>query len=161
MIPVWQYYRPTSESIPIIAGSSHPRAVFSRAEYERPDILQRIYREIAPHDPKGILQDEWLNSRGAIARFERNAIEIRLLDIQECPAADLAIAAAIIAVLKKLVREEWSDFTRQKESDEERLLPLLLQCIEAGEKTVISDPDYLALFSFPGRAPRPGSCGRT
>jgi len=39
-----------------------------------------------------VLQNEWLNSRGAIARFERDTIEIRVLDSQETPAAELAIA---------------------------------------------------------------------
>ncbi|HAL85576.1 MAG TPA: hypothetical protein DCM31_01010, partial [Deferribacteraceae bacterium] len=37
-----------------------------------------MYRDIAPYDPECILQEEWLNSRGAIARFDRKAIEIRL-----------------------------------------------------------------------------------
>ena len=36
-----------------------------------------------------------MNSRGAIARFDRNAIEIRVIDVQECPKADLAIAIFI------------------------------------------------------------------
>ena len=48
----------------------------------------------------------WVNSRGATARFDRGTIEIRLLDIQECPAADLAIITLIIQVLKWLVSEE-------------------------------------------------------
>jgi len=69
-------------------------------------IHQRIFRDIAPFDPENILRHEWLNSRGAIARFERSAIEIRVLDIQECPAADLAVVAAINGALQCLVREE-------------------------------------------------------
>ena len=56
--------------------------------------------DIAPLDPDGTLQHEWLNSRGAIARFDRNAIEIRVLDIQECPVADLAICFQVMSFLK-------------------------------------------------------------
>ena len=53
--------------------------------------------------PKAMLQDEWLNSRGAVARFEPgNTIEIRVLDVQECPQADVAICALIADVLERL-----------------------------------------------------------
>ncbi len=95
-------YRHNQDKCPAIVGPVIPEAVFSRREYEE-RILQPIYRQIAPHDPRGILAHEWLNSRGAIARFDRNAIEIRLLDVQECPAADLAIAQLFIRVLRELV----------------------------------------------------------
>ena len=52
-----------------------------------------MYDDIAPLDPDAVLQHEWLNARGAIARFDRNTIELRVLDVQECPRADLAICA--------------------------------------------------------------------
>jgi hypothetical protein len=32
-----------------------------------------------------VLRHEWVNARGAIARFDRSAIEIRVLDVAECP----------------------------------------------------------------------------
>src|SRR5690606_17301416 len=83
-------YQSNQRKVPSIAGRVVPEQVFTQKDYEE-QILQRNYQDIAPYDPEGILQDEWLNSRGAIARFQRNAIEIRVLDIQECPAADLAI----------------------------------------------------------------------
>ena len=51
-------------------------------------------------------RDEWLNARGAIARFGRGTIEIRVLDVQECPQADLAICAAVVEVLQALVAED-------------------------------------------------------
>src|SRR5258706_15402909 len=95
-------YRTNSAKIPSIAGSVIPEPVFTHADYQR-EILERAYRDIAPYDPEGVLQHEFLNARGAIARFDRDAIEIRVLDIQECPKADLAIAAAIVAVLRSLV----------------------------------------------------------
>ncbi len=65
-------------------------AVFTEENYRR-QIFQRMYDDIAPLDPDGVLQDEFLNSRGAIARFDRGSIEIRVINIQECPAADLAV----------------------------------------------------------------------
>lgn len=59
-----------------------------------------MYRDISSLDPRGILQYEWLNSRAAIPKFDYNAIEIRIIDTQECVDADIAIARAILAILK-------------------------------------------------------------
>lgn len=143
------YYRHNQDRVPSIAGLIIPERVDSRQQY-RERIHQRIFRDIAPLDPDNILGHEWLNSRGAIARFERSAIEIRVLDIQECPAADLAIISAIIAALQCLVREQWSSLAEQNGPAEEELLPILLACIEAGEGAVIDQAAFLALFGFPG-----------
>lgn len=96
-----KFYRDNQRRIPEIAGLVVPEAVASIRDYSE-RILQPIYRAIGPHDPDGILADDWLNSRGAIARFERQTIEIRIIDIQECPAADLAIAEAVLALVRKL-----------------------------------------------------------
>ena len=86
-------YRRNSTRIPAVAGLVVPDAVGTPDEY-RLEILEPIYRDLAPHDPEGTLRHEWVNARGAIARFERGTVEIRLLDVQECPAADLAVVAA-------------------------------------------------------------------
>lgn len=143
------YYRHNQARVPSIAGLVIPERVASRRQYvER--IHQRIFADIAPFDPENILRHEWLNSRGAIARFERSAIEIRILDIQECPAADLAVMSAITAALQCLVREAWSSIELQNSLAEEELLPILLQCIEAGEGAVIDHAGFLSLFAFPG-----------
>jgi len=143
-----EYYRHNQRRVPSIAGAIIPEAVLSREAYEK-QILQKIYEDIKPHDPKGILQFEWLNSRGAIARFDRNAIEIRLLDIQECPLADVAIATAIIGVLKALVNEKWSTLVTQASADEKELAAILLETMRSGEQTLIADQHYLGLLGFP------------
>ena len=61
-----EVYRHNSEKIPSIAGLIIPEPVYDRRTYER-DIFQRMYADIAPFDPDNVLQDEFLNSRGAIA----------------------------------------------------------------------------------------------
>ena len=94
-----EFYRTNSRRIPSICGLVVPEPIFTPEAYER-EILQRIYRDLAPFDPEGILQDEFANARGAIARFERGSIEIRVLDIQECPAADLAVCQTAATVLR-------------------------------------------------------------
>ena len=83
-------YRHNQERIPSIAGQVIPEAVFTRAAYyER--IFQPIRNDIRPFDTDNLLDQHFLNSRGAIARFDRGALEIRVLDLQEAPLADLAI----------------------------------------------------------------------
>jgi len=94
------------------------------------------------------LQEEFLNSRGAIARFERNAIEIRLLDIQENPLADLAIVQAITAVLQALVSERWVSLATIKDWHEDKLAKILLQVIENGQETIINDLDFIRCFGY-------------
>jgi hypothetical protein len=88
-------YAGNSARVPSVAGRVIPEPVASRGEYEE-RILRRIFRDLAPLDPEGTLAHEWANARGAIARFGRGSIEIRLLDTQECPTADVAVVAAVV-----------------------------------------------------------------
>ncbi|MDQ9170428.1 glutamate-cysteine ligase family protein [Oxalobacteraceae bacterium R-40] len=144
-------YRSNADKIPSIAGLVVPENVSSRAEYEAL-ILHPMYRDIAPFDPQGILQHEWLNSRGAIARFDRNTIEIRVIDVQECPQADLAIAAAAIANVRMLYDAGRTELAAQQALPTERLAAILLACIRNADQAVIDDEDYLrALGLRPGR----------
>ncbi len=143
-------YQQNQRQIPQITGNLVPEAVFTAADYDS-RILQPMYAAVAPHDPEGILQDEWLNSRGAIARFERNAIEIRLLDIQECPAADLAIIEFVCTLLKALVSEKLCDYQAQQAWDTTVLAKWLAGAVGDAEQTIISDPGYLGLFGYTGK----------
>ncbi|MBX3413188.1 MAG: glutamate--cysteine ligase [Pirellulales bacterium] len=143
-------YRTNSRRIPSITGHVVPEAVFTQRDYEE-KILERIYRDIAPLDPDETLQDEWLNARGAIARFCRGTIEIRVLDVQECPKADLAIATATVAVLKALVEERWSDLASQQKAPTEPLAEILQATTIAADQAVIENEEYLQLFSYPGK----------
>lgn len=143
-------YRRNAEIIPSITGLVVPEAVTSQKEYEK-QILQPMYRDIAAQDPDGILQYEWLNSRGAIARFDRNSIEIRVLDTQECPSADIAVAALVSQVLQRLYNEHWSSHARQLTLETEVLAQILLETIKTGEQTIIDNRDFLDILGFPER----------
>lgn len=141
-------YRTNQRRVPIIAGAVIPEPVFSPEEY-REKILGAIYREIAPFDSDGILQHEWLNSRGAIARFDRQTIEIRVLDLQEAPPADLAIYALVVALLKALVEERWSDYDNHKRWPVEPLAAILDDTIRQGGQALIRDAAFLETLGFP------------
>ncbi|WP_194720988.1 carboxylate-amine ligase [Noviherbaspirillum malthae] len=152
-----QVYAGNADGIPSIAGMVVPETVNSRAEYEQ-RILAPMYRDIAPHDPDGILQHEWLNSRGAIARFDRNAIEIRVIDTQECPHADLAIAAATMDAVRRLY--DAPTLAEQQAIPTEALAGILRACTRDAEQAVIEQPAYLRLMGYPGHGCSAGELWR-
>ncbi|WP_141104242.1 carboxylate-amine ligase, partial [Noviherbaspirillum denitrificans] len=141
-------YSGNADRFPSIAGMIVPETVASQDDYEE-RILAPMYRDIAPHDPEEALQEEWLNSRGAIARFERNAIEIRVLDTQECPRADLAIAAAVVDLVHRLY--DMDNLAAQQEISTAALAAILQDCIRDADAACINDAAYLELLGFPAR----------
>ncbi|MFH2122234.1 MAG: glutamate-cysteine ligase family protein [Pseudomonadota bacterium] len=142
-----EVYRTNSARIPSLTGAVIPEPVFTRADYDT-QIFQRIYRDISPHDPDTVLQEEWLNARGAIARFDRSAIEIRVLDVQECPLADLAVASLIIHTLQALVDGLWSDPACLQQWQTDDLAGILFKTVKSAENSRINNPDYVNIFGY-------------
>lgn len=140
-------YRTNSRKIPMVAGKVIPERAFTEADYNQ-QIFEPLFREIAPHDPEGVLQDEFLNARGAIARFGRGSIEIRVIDIQECPAADLAVLQVTAAVLKAMTEQKWSSLEEQQSVEIEPLHALLLESIDKADQAIVTDPALLKLFGY-------------
>lgn len=140
-------YKTNQKEIPQMTGKVIPERIFNRTDYFN-GIFEPINTAIRPFDTENILDHHFLNSRGAIARFDRNAIEIRVIDIQECPKADVAIAALIIEVLKLLVGEELIALEDQKSWHENVLFEIFDRVIRDAETTVISDIPYLNIFDL-------------
>jgi gamma-glutamyl:cysteine ligase YbdK (ATP-grasp superfamily) len=137
-----EVYRTNSRAIPAAAGMVIPEPAYTKADYERV-ILEEIYKQYAPHDPDGTMRYEWANSRGAIARFMRNTIEIRVLDVQECPAMDVAIAAIISSVLRAMVEGRLGNLAELRTWPVEPLHAMLLDVIRKGDEAVITNDRYL------------------
>lgn len=142
-----EFYRHNQKAVPAITGGVIPEQAFSRRDYDEM-IFAKAYREIAPHDPGKILQEEWLNSRGAIARFDRNAIEIRVVDIQESPRMDAAVVSTIVALVKALSEEEFAPLAALKAWSPEPLRPIFVDCLKGGSDALIVDRDYLGVFGL-------------
>jgi gamma-glutamyl:cysteine ligase YbdK (ATP-grasp superfamily) len=142
-------YRSNCALIPSVAGEVVPEAIGSIGEYHE-RLLEPLYRDIAPHDPERVLRYEWLNARGAIARFDRMAIEIRVLDVQETPLMDVAYAALIVEVLKLLCEERWADRRSLDQWHETELGKLLKLAERRGEDAGVNDRRYLRAFGFRG-----------
>jgi carboxylate-amine ligase len=142
-----EFYRHNARRFPSVAGSIVPEPIFSRAAYESV-VLRRIYDDLAPHDPEGVLRHEFANARGAIPRFGRGSIEIRVIDMQECPLADLAIVAATVAAVRQLANERWAPLRELQAAETERLKALFLDGIRDGNATMLEDRAYLRLFGM-------------
>jgi carboxylate-amine ligase len=146
-----EVYRHNAKRVPVTSGHVVPEPVFTREDYDR-EIFQQIYKAFEPLDPAGILRDEWCNSRGAIARFGRGTIEVRVIDCQECPRADLAVVSLIARTIRALVEGAFGNAEELKAWAVQPLYDLLLTVIRAGERADISNAQYLRVFgvSTPG-----------
>ena len=152
-------YRTAVSRVPSVIGQVIPDTVSNCADYQA-RVLAPMYRDIAPLDPDGVLQHEWLNARGAIPRFDRNALEIRVIDVQECPQADLAIAAVATAVIRALYDGQWSPLAAQQALGTDALANILSACIRDAEAATIDDAGYLRLLGFPGHSCQAGALWR-
>lgn len=144
-------YEKNQQRIPEIAGRVIPEPVFDEAAYER-EIFAPMMNAAKPHDPNGIFEPYWLNSRGAIARFDRGAIEIRIMDLQECPAADLACAEIVVALLRGLVEESHVSYAQQRAVPTEDLYRIYRRSVRDGGSAMLkytdTDNEYLNLFGI-------------
>lgn len=143
------FYCQNQIKIPSIGGDIIPDFIRTEEEYQE-KILNPMYKEISPFDPERILQYPWLNSRAAIPKFDQKAIEIRILDSQECVEADIAIALAIHALL-----QHWhhsSSYHLDKPCDTRRLKGIFDCSIEKGLAVKIEDSELMRQWQLPLRA---------
>lgn len=144
-----EVYRTNSARIPPATGRVIPEPVYTRGAYEE-RIFTPIYDAYAPHDPGGVLRHEWANSRGCIARFTRGTIEVRTLDVQECPAADLAICAGVSGVTRAIVEGRLGDLGELRAWGVDPLHAILLDHIRDADKAVIANTRYLSALGWRG-----------
>lgn len=142
-----EVYRNNSRRVPLMAGRVIPEPAYTRAEYESM-IFEPLYAQLAPLDPEGVLRHEWANARGCIARFTRSAIEVRVLDLQERPAADLAILATISTVIRAMCEGRLGDLDAIKRLDIAPLHEVLLSVISGGGSAVVADSALLGALGL-------------
>jgi len=143
------FYRHNARAIPSVTGRVIPELVLDEAGYQR-DILAPIARDVAPFDTASVLEPHWVNARGAIARFDRGSIEIRVIDTQECAPADVAVAALTIAAVRALVEERWLGYSEQQLPATEDLEALMIAAIGEGERAVVREARLLEAFGASG-----------
>jgi gamma-glutamyl:cysteine ligase YbdK (ATP-grasp superfamily) len=97
------FYRLNQREVPSVSGDVVPEYVSSLKEYKE-KIIGGYSRDLAAAGaPKTLLNREWVNSRGVIFRFDRRALEVRVMDEQECVKADVALACFVRAAARGLM----------------------------------------------------------
>jgi gamma-glutamyl:cysteine ligase YbdK (ATP-grasp superfamily) len=100
------FYKLNQREVPSITGAIIPEPVFSFAQY-RKDVIDRYSQDLAKAGAgETILFKEWVNSRGVIFRFDRSALEVRVMDEQDCIKSDVALSCFIRAALRGLMAEK-------------------------------------------------------
>jgi gamma-glutamyl:cysteine ligase YbdK (ATP-grasp superfamily) len=100
-----EFYRLNQKEVPSVAGDVVPEYVSSFKEYHE-KIIGKYSSEMARAGAAAlILHREWVNSRGVIFRFDRKAVEIRVMDEQECVKSDVALSCLIRALVRGLLQE--------------------------------------------------------
>jgi hypothetical protein len=74
-----------------------------------------------------------------------------VIDMQECPQADLAIAAAAVAAVRALYDATWSPLVAQQAIATAILAQILHRCVQDGERAIVDDADYLRLLGLPAK----------
>jgi carboxylate-amine ligase len=143
------YYEENQKRIPSITGRVIPEPVFTEADYDNL-IYQQIAKDIAPFNEDNLLEPVWVNSRGAMARFDRGSIEIRVMDIQESPSVDMAIQRFVIESLRLLIDERICTCETQKAIDTPTLKEVFDETICHGLEVKVHDPRYYSLLGASG-----------
>jgi len=101
------FYSKNQTEVPSITGDIIPEYVGSFEEYEKTTVRQYSQDLAKANAPRCLLNKEWLNSRGAVIRFDRRAIEIRIMDEQECVKSDVALSCFIRATLRGIWQQKY------------------------------------------------------
>ena len=116
---------------------------------------------MAPLDPEGVLRYEWANARGAIARFDRGTVEVRVIDAQECPSADLAVVAAVAEVVRALALGVLSERDPERDPSTEALAAVLERTTTDADQAVIGDGALLRVLGLSADTMRAGDIWRS
>jgi gamma-glutamyl:cysteine ligase YbdK (ATP-grasp superfamily) len=101
-----RFYSVNQREIPSIVGDVVPEHVTSFSQYKR-EVIGKYSQDLARAGAgKTLLFKEWVNSRGVIFRFDRAALEVRVLDEQECIKSDVALSCFIRAALRGLIANQ-------------------------------------------------------
>lgn len=129
-------------TVPQLAGLVVPEPVYTREAYERL-ITGPMYGQLLTLDPGGALAHPWANARGAVPLFDEGIIEVRVIDVQECPQADMAIAALIRATVGLIAEERWMPLAELQRLSIDPLHNVMLETIRYAEHTRIHEHGLL------------------
>jgi gamma-glutamyl:cysteine ligase YbdK (ATP-grasp superfamily) len=101
-----RFYMENQSEVPSITGDVVPEYVESFDDY-RAYVIGKYSADLEAKGASSLLLGkDWINSRGVIFRFDRKALEIRVMDEQECIKSDVALSCFVRALLRGLEREQ-------------------------------------------------------
>jgi hypothetical protein len=101
-----RFYKENQLEVPSVTGDVIPEYVGSFKQYENA-IIARYSGDLARAGADDLLLGAgWINSRGVIFRFDRRALEIRVMDEQECVRSDVALSCFVRAALRGMLIAE-------------------------------------------------------
>jgi len=100
------FYKLNQREVPSITAEVIPEYVSSIKQYKN-DVIEQYTKDLANAGAsKTLLYREWINSRGVIFRFDRSALEVRVMDEQECIKSDVALSCFVRSVLRGLLKTD-------------------------------------------------------
>ena len=138
------FYKDNCSKIPSITGKVVPDFTRSIEDY-RNNVLKKIFEDLKEYDPDGVIRHDWVNARGIIPNFERGSLELRIIDIQECPKMDLALCELVIETLKYLLNGQAS-LCCSEEYVTDDLYKIFMECSKKGSRSIIANTKYLNIF---------------
>lgn len=141
-----KFYNTFHEKFPEIAADIIPETVFGVDYYEN-KFLQPIRQAVHCEDTKDVLPAEWLNARGVVPRFEKQFLEIRLIDTQESMFANCAVALLILETIKYIYQNQ-EIYENIVQFPTAILKQIYLDSVEQGENIVIRNHNYLLFFNI-------------
>jgi gamma-glutamyl:cysteine ligase YbdK (ATP-grasp superfamily) len=100
-----KFYKLNQKEVPSITADIIPQYVTSLSQYKR-EVIGRYSADLAKAGANStLLNREWVNSRGVIFRFDRSALELRIMDEQECIKSDVALGCFIRSALRGLITD--------------------------------------------------------
>lgn len=128
--------------LPATQGVIVPEYVDSLTGYRR-DVLRPMYAAVDELPDAKVLRHEWLNARGAVFKFSRRSMEVRVVDSQECVKMDVAIAAFIRGALHDLAAD--SIRGRLPLPDHRLLVEDFHACVHEGSRARVWAPHLTTL----------------
>jgi gamma-glutamyl:cysteine ligase YbdK (ATP-grasp superfamily) len=100
------FYKTNQVEVPSVVGDVVPEYTTSFNQYKK-EVIGKYSQDLARAGAgKALFFKEWVNSRGVIFRFDRAALEVRVLDEQECIKSDVALSCFIRSLLRGLTTNQ-------------------------------------------------------
>ncbi len=99
-----KFYPENQKEAPAISGKIIPEYASNFADW-RSKTIEAFSAQLRKLGGPEFIMAEWLNSRGLIIRQDRRALEIRVMDEQECIRSDVALSSFVRALLRGMLEE--------------------------------------------------------